>query len=70
MTAGEIAIVIGASVQAASVILGLGKIQECIKDIRDDMRETRTSLQAFLLTQAAIATRTANNRHRDPEVPA
>jgi len=57
MTAGDIAIVIGASVQAASVILGLGKLQGCIKDIREDMREMRTSIQAFLLSQTASAAR-------------
>jgi hypothetical protein len=67
MSAGDIAIIIGASVQAASVILGLGKIQGCIKDIRDDMRETRTSLQSFLLTQVSLLNRRSDTPRPDPE---
>jgi hypothetical protein len=67
MSAGDIAIIIGASVQAASVILGLGKIQGCIKDIRDDMRETRTSLQSFLLTQVSLLNRRSDSPRPDPK---
>jgi hypothetical protein len=64
MTAGDIAIVIGASVQAASVILGLGRMQGCIRDIREDMHEVRTSIQSFLIAQSLVA-----NRRTPPDPP-
>jgi hypothetical protein len=57
MSAGDIALVIGTSVQAATVILGIGRFQGCSRDIREDMREMRTSIQSFLLAQAALTAR-------------
>jgi hypothetical protein len=66
MSAGDVAIIIGASVQAASVILGLGRLQGCIKDIREDMHEMRTSIQSFLLAQSIISSRLPP---ADPPIP-
>ena len=48
MNATEIAVIIGASVQAASTILGLGVIRGQIGDIREDMRYMRESVQNCL----------------------
>jgi hypothetical protein len=48
MTAGDITIIIAAAAQAASVIIGIGALNQKLTDVRDDMRELRGSLQNFL----------------------
>ena len=46
----EIAIVIGAAANAAGVIVGLGRVQQSLTDIRDDIRATREEVSSCLKT--------------------
>lgn len=48
MAPDGIAVLVAAGAQALTVLLGLGRVQQAIKDVRDDMRETRMSIQSCL----------------------
>jgi hypothetical protein len=52
MSATDIAIIIAAGANAAGVIIGLGQLRQSLADVRDDIREMRASLQAFLQAMA------------------
>ena len=53
MTASDIAIIIAAAANAGAVLIGLGRLQGKIEDVRQDMRslsqDTRSCLQTLLL---------------------
>ena len=65
MTPEGIAILIAAAANAATVILGVGKLQQKLDDVRDDIREIRTSIQNCL--QALVADRPQPPRPRSPD---
>jgi len=67
MTPEGIAILIAAAANAATVILGVGKLQQKLDDVRDDMREIRTSIQNCLQALVADRPQTARPRSPDPE---
>jgi hypothetical protein len=48
MNAESVAVIIAAGAQAASVILGIGQLTQKLADVREDMREIRSSLQSCL----------------------
>ena len=52
MSATDIAIIVAAGANAAGVIIGLGQLRQSLDDVRDDIREMRASLQAFLQAMA------------------
>jgi hypothetical protein len=50
MTTTAIAIISAALVQAGAVVIALGRIQQGISDVRDDMRAIRQDIQSCLTT--------------------
>lgn len=49
-TATEISVIVAAGANAAGVILGIGRIQQAVSDIRDDINGVRQDIQSCLQT--------------------
>lgn len=52
MCASDVAVIVAAAAQAATVILGIGRLRQSLSDVRDDVKDMRAALQSFLVALA------------------